>query len=30
MLQYQRSVKEDETLDKMTEDLYRKGVVRKV
>jgi len=25
MLQYQRSVKEDEMLDKMMEDLYKKG-----
>jgi len=29
MPQYQRSVKEDEMLDEMTEDLYKKGVVRK-
>ena len=27
--QYQRSVKEDEMLNKMTEDLYKKEVVRK-
>jgi len=27
--QYRRSVKEDEMLDEMTEDLYKKGVVRK-